>query len=385
MELLYGLFISLVSFLTCLICASLIGRTKYFSFLSERRSRFGCIDGIRGFLALSVFFHHFIITYYWKVSGSWQRPPEDLFQNLGKVGVAIFFMITGFLFFSRIVNQDQKISWLKLYKSRVFRIYPLYLFVLTLISLVVFYNSDFVLNTSFSSVVKDYVRWGLFLGGTINDFSETKQIIAGVDWTLKYEWLFYLSLPLLYLAYIVLGKWGLIATALLTVVLFLYPISIPFISSSFFIYFTAGAMISQFAKKVENLVEKRHSMVSAFSVLIIAVVLIYPNSLDLIHILLMSVLFLFIAAGNNMFKSFSSKASIVLGEISYSIYLTHGIVLYILFSGENGKEIALLSIEKYALLMPLVSVVVVLFSSLTFLLIEKPGIDLGKKLRLFNS
>jgi peptidoglycan/LPS O-acetylase OafA/YrhL len=99
----------------------------------------------------------------------------------------------------------------------------------------------------------------------------------------------------------------------------------------------------------------------------------------------MSVLFLFIAAGNNMFKSFSSKASIVLGEISYSIYLTHGIVLYILFSGENGKEIALLSIEKYALLMPLVSVVVVLFSSLTFLLIEKPGIDLGKKLRLFNS
>jgi peptidoglycan/LPS O-acetylase OafA/YrhL len=352
--------------------------------LSERRSRFGCIDGIRGFLALSVFFHHFIITYYWKVSGSWQRPPEDLFQNLGKVGVAIFFMITGFLFFSRIVNQDQKISWLKLYKSRVFRIYPLYLFVLTLISLVVFYNSDFVLNTSFSSVVKDYVRWGLFLGGTINDFSETKQIIAGVDWTLKYEWLFYLSLPLLYLAYKVL-EWGLIATALLTVVLFLYPISIPFISSSFFIYFTAGAMISQFAKKVENLVEKRHSMVSAFSVLIIAVVLIYPNSLDLIHILLMSVLFLFIAAGNNMFKSFSSKASIVLGEISYSIYLTHGIVLYILFSGENGKEIALLSIEKYALLMPLVSVVVVLFSSLTFLLIEKPGIDLGKKLRLFNS
>ncbi|WP_412723317.1 acyltransferase family protein [Alteromonas sp. D210916BOD_24] len=383
MESLFGFFISLVSFLACLLCAALIGRTQYFSFLSERHSRFGCIDGIRGFLALSVFFHHFIISYYWKINGVWKRPPEDLFQNLGKVGVVIFFMITGFLFFSRIVNRSKSIDWIQLYKSRIFRIYPLYVFVLILISLTVFISSGFNLNVPPERLVKEYVKWALFLGRTINDFPETKQIIAGVDWTLKYEWLFYLSLPMIFLVQKFWGKLGLVALALSTLYLFLYPIQFPYISSTFFIYFTIGALISQLATRLEDLIKKQWLIVSILSFLLVLMTLSYPNTLDLFHILMISVLFLFVAAGNNLFTILSSRAALVLGEISYSIYLTHGILLYWAFCDGSGITINHLSIKEYALFMPIFSIVVILFSTLTFFLIEKPGIEAGKKWNLF--
>ena len=35
-------------------------KIKQFSFLSERQGRFASIDGLRGYLATLVFFHHFI-------------------------------------------------------------------------------------------------------------------------------------------------------------------------------------------------------------------------------------------------------------------------------------------------------------------------------------
>lgn len=137
MESLKVLLITILSFLACIVLGFVLSKTKRFSYLSDRDNRFGAIDGIRGYLALSVFFHHYVITYYWKLNQVWQRPPENFFQNLGKVGVAIFFMITGFLFFSRIISQDRTINWFSLYKSRIFRIYPLYLFSLCVISLFV--------------------------------------------------------------------------------------------------------------------------------------------------------------------------------------------------------------------------------------------------------
>jgi len=76
--------------------SSYLIRKKCFCFLNERQNRFSNLDGIRGFLALAVFFHHFTVTYYWKVNGVWAAPDNIILRNLGKFGVAIFFMITGF-------------------------------------------------------------------------------------------------------------------------------------------------------------------------------------------------------------------------------------------------------------------------------------------------
>lgn len=59
------------------------------------------IDALRGLLATAVVCHHFIVTYYWKVDGSWVRPESDVLNNMGVVPVSLFFMITGFLFLEK--------------------------------------------------------------------------------------------------------------------------------------------------------------------------------------------------------------------------------------------------------------------------------------------
>jgi peptidoglycan/LPS O-acetylase OafA/YrhL len=40
----------------------------------------------------------------------------------------------------------------------------------------------------------DLLKWFLFIGEEVNGYSDRRRIIAGVDWTLSYEWLFYISL-----------------------------------------------------------------------------------------------------------------------------------------------------------------------------------------------
>ena len=194
-DIIFGVSISIISLYTCIVVANRAARIPYFSFLDERRNRAGSIDGLRGYLALLVFFHHFVVTYYWKSLQVWERPPEDLYQNFGKVGVAIFFMITGFLFFTKINNSRGSLNWLALYSSRFFRIVPLYLAAFFIVLIFVFEATGYELHTSIGQLFKDLTKWGLFIGGFINDFGDTKRIIAGVDWTLKYEWLFYLLLP----------------------------------------------------------------------------------------------------------------------------------------------------------------------------------------------
>lgn len=380
-----GFAISFLSFITCILIASFIGKTKYFSFILERKNRFGSIDGVRGYLAISVFFHHFVITYYWKTENKWQRPPEDLFQNFGKVGVAIFFMITGFLFFSRIIDKNKTLNWVSLYQSRLFRIYPLYLFAICNITFIVLYSSEFQINVSFLYLLKDYMKWFLFIGGPINQFSDTKNIIASVDWTLTYEWVFYFSLPLIFIVNRVIGKWGLVCIAVLSVFLFYRPIYVSYFSSAYFIYFALGSIAYYFTEKFKGAIKRKNNSMSFLSLALVVFLLVYPKTLDSIHVVVMSILFVIIASGCNMFGVFSSRGSIVLGEISYSIYLLHGIVLYLLFTIWSPLQIAEYSIEEFILFLPLVSILVVLISTITFLTIEKPAINAGKKLKFSMS
>ncbi len=81
---------------------------RRFNILTEQTLlRSSPIDAVRGLLATSVVCHHFIVTYYWKVNGVWDRPKSDLLNNMGAVPVSLFFMITGFLFFGKIYKKIQ--------------------------------------------------------------------------------------------------------------------------------------------------------------------------------------------------------------------------------------------------------------------------------------
>ena len=372
-----NIIITLLSFLAFFCFGYLFNSHPIFKFLIQRKNRLGSIDGLRGYLALSVFIHHFVLTWYWKNTGEWGRPPEAYFQNLGKFGIAIFFMITGFLFISKIISSKKPIDWYLLYQSRVFRIFPLYLFVILLISIIILFQSRFQINVDLFTLFKSYFRWFIFHGNVINDYTETRRIIAGVDWTLKYEWLFYALLPLMALT-ISKGKFVIILVCLGVLILFLYPVRVEHFYTLYFILFAIGGVAAALNIELKNKAEwTKHYLCSLFTLAALIAAIFHPSTFSSIHIILMTLFFVPIALGNNLFGLLTATPSIFLGEISYSIYLLHGAVLYILFSLVNF-DISHLSLTSALLWLPIIGSIVVFLSTVSYLLVERPFIQYGK-------
>lgn len=376
--------ISILSFLACIATGYTLSKTSAFSFLNNRDSRFDTLDGLRGFLALSVLSHHFATTYYWKLNGHWLMPPELIYQNYGTVGVSIFFMMTGFLFTLKMINSKWKTDWLNFFESRIFRIVPLYFFAVLFIVTIVFHNSNYQLNSTPHELMRQLLRWGIFHGISINNYEDTGHIIAGVDWTLKYEWLFYTSLPAIS---IILSKGKKTINYLLCsliLVFFFQPVESDSLSSKYAILFLAGGVSAHIVTlsgsyTLPQIASKPTSL--AVSMLLIGIML-YPRAFDFFHIIIMFIFFTLIALGNDIFGILRLNSARILGEVSYSAYLLHGLVLYILFTQLTILDTTTLSANQYSLIMPIIGVLVVLFSAITFLFIEKPFIEYGRQYNL---
>ena len=81
--------------------------TPAFRFLDhapEQGARYAAVDGLRGFLALGVFLTHLFLTHRFIETGLWEPPTSRLYALLGAVGVSAFFMLTGFLFWGKLLR-----------------------------------------------------------------------------------------------------------------------------------------------------------------------------------------------------------------------------------------------------------------------------------------
>ena len=106
--------------------------------LPVTRDKYVSIDGLRGILAFSVFLHHSVIWYYFLRTDDWSHPPSRIYSHFGPSSVAMFFMITAFLFYSKLLDAKKRgMDWGKLYLGRLRRIMPLYIFVVLLVFIVV--------------------------------------------------------------------------------------------------------------------------------------------------------------------------------------------------------------------------------------------------------
>ena len=153
------------------------------------------IDGLRGFLALGVFFHHAAVFHQYLLTGYWAVPPSRFYANLGQIGVALFFMITGYLFWTQILKAKGRPNLLRLYIGRAFRIVPLYLLLAFVVLLSVGFLTGWHLREPPIALAKHIVIWlagGIIAGGDVNGYGTI--VIGGVTWSLHYEWEFYASL-----------------------------------------------------------------------------------------------------------------------------------------------------------------------------------------------
>ncbi len=359
-----------LSFLTSFLLS------KKFGAPSEQ-GRFSSIDGLRGYLAFCVFLHHSSIWYFYLRLGQWKVPPSNLYTHFGQSSVAFFFMITGFLFFSKIIEGRKKdIDWTRLYVSRVLRLVPLYLIVMSALLVIVAYLSNGLLTEPITTIMKELVRWFSFtiLGSPdINGIARTVTIVAGVTWSLPYEWFFYLSLPLLALTVRAIPPYPYIALGIVGVVgLILWAPA-----SQHLLSFLGGILASilvRYRPFQEFAVKRSLSLAIIFCVA--TSVALFPSAYGLVPLGLLSIAFTLIACGNSLFGILTNPVSRMLGEMAYGIYLIHGITLFVVFSFVIGiPESRALSVVTHWLVVLGVTPILITICFLSFRFVESPAMQ----------
>jgi len=110
-------------------------------------------------------------------------------------------MITGFLFFSKILDsRDTGVDWVRLYVSRFLRLTPLYMFSMLLLFGVVAAVTYGQPVESIQKTAIDTMKWlGFTIFGSpdLNGLDKTIIVNAGVAWSLPYEWFFMCRCPCL--------------------------------------------------------------------------------------------------------------------------------------------------------------------------------------------
>jgi len=341
-----------------------------------KAGRFAAIDGLRGYLAFFVFMHHGAIWYFYLRSGEWSAAPSNLYTHFGQSSVAMFFMITGFLFFTKLLNGRRRpVDWLQLVVSRVLRLAPLYVFAMICLFAIVAIISGGALNGTEAKLAKGMLQWVLFtVAGApdLNGVAQTSNIVARVTWSLPYEWFFYASLPLLALVIRVHvpRRYVMLAAAALALMLVVWRPEAHHLLS-----FLGGivAAVAAASGRLDGVASSRWAS-GAVIACVSAAVALFPTAHEAAPLLLISIAFTLIACGASLFGALTHAVSRTLGEMAYSIYLLHGIVLFTCFQWlpEFGAVLTDPASAHWAFVVGLTPVLIGL-SFLTFSGIEKPA------------
>jgi peptidoglycan/LPS O-acetylase OafA/YrhL len=361
--------------LVCLYAYALSSATGWGSGITHRAAGqyFAGIDGLRGILAMNIFFHHSLVNYYYLQTSAWFLPPSNFYAQLGPMSVTMFFFVTGFLFWTKAIASPGDLSPRKFFIKRLRRLMPAYFHVLV----------------PLRDLVVEVGVWALcglphrFL--PINSMVTT-QVNAGVFWTLRVEWAFYLSLPLL----------GWFATKTRVFLLFLlcgltvklYDVawhpsaSIASVASGVEIFrmwgywmiigFGVGMMAAHVKADRKIWSALLHPACTVVAVLLLAVVFfLAPPRTGVLESALLAPIFLMIVFGNDFHGLLTSRPIAYLGDISYSVYLLHGIVLYVFFRGARRLfHFVPRSLTLYWVMVGVLGAVLVLLASVSYQYLE---------------
>jgi len=339
------------------------------------QGRYASIDGTRGYLALFVFLHHGCIWYFYLRTGKWDSPPSNLYAVFGQGGVEVFFMITGFLFFSKLIDAGPRgFDWGRFFVARFLRLVPLYLLAMLLFFLLVACVSRGVLNEPVPKLLGGMARWlGFTVAGMpdLNGIAQTYVVSGGVMWSLAYEWFFYFSLPLLALGARVIppAPYLALGAASFAGLLLWQASALPLLA------FLGGIVAAVLARwpAFRAFAAGRMASMAALGCLAIVVAL-YASAYSVGPVLLLSVAFTFIAAGNTLFGALVSPMSRRLGEMAYGIYLLHGMALFVTFYFILGvAEARAYSPAQHWLVVLCITPVLVVACFAAFRLIESPA------------
>ena len=335
------------------------------------------LTGLRGILALSVFFHHAVISYYFYTGADWGPPPSQFYTLLGQLPVAIFFSITGFLFWKKAIHLGGRVNYRQLLSSRVRRLIPAYLLASLVVFLIIAVKSDFVIRVPIYQLIKEATIFLLTSGNvhTINDLNPSI-LGSGAFWTLRYEWKFYFILPIL--AYALTTQFRLRFLIVVVSAFIFYRVLHNFHSMPHSFLFVPGMIAAHLFSN-----EKIRHRIATFYWLpyvgLMALLLIFitcTTAYSYLSLILMFIFFtsiLWIPKDFFLYKLLSTRSAILLGTVSYSTYILHSFILTTILSYiTHSLPLFLLNGINFWITIFITSMLLIFISILSFKFVEYP-------------
>lgn len=373
-------FFLIMAFLLCVLSFPYFSKIKANAFGVNHVQT---IDGLRGFLAYGVVFSHGQNFHTLLETGQWAGSPNPFYNMFGTIAVRLFFMVTAYLFWSKLLSSQERMKWPSFYIKRFCRIAPVYWFACFCVFIIVMIETHWTLQVSWIAFCKQIGAWlalGVLPLPDINNYMMSSMILLGVVWTLQYEWLFYGLLP--FVSWFAQSKkralyfivYAIVVISITAFFTHAYPIFSQILAVLFiFLMGMLCATLQQYLKKIPL-----SPIIQSFIVLsiLIAIFVFVPDGVYFSTILF-AIIFFFIISGCSIFGLLTLPASQRMGEVSYGIYLLQGIVFYWVYSVQFIRHYVLQGSIEFWCVMTLITSLILFLAIFVHILIEKPGIQLG--------
>lgn len=257
---------------------------------------------------------------------TWQHlayPTETVIWNIGKLGVAMFFVISGFIMMFIHHDDFQTKGAIKsFYLKRLVRVVPMYWIFTLLVALKIFLQGR-------ALEIIDLIKSLLFI--PYQNVSGLWRPVHDLGWTLNLEMYFYVIFGLALLMKKKIGLFFLFAAIVTPLVLNHYFSMAKFYSDPVVVYFLVGVAI--FFIRNTQIFQIKMSGNLFFAVCVTAIASIFSlyASYDFLTIALAVLLPLLAVVCTSATKPLKVISHV--GNASYSLYLVHPLIIGILLTG----------------------------------------------------
>ena len=289
----------------------------------------------------------------------WHDQNPNIFvksMNYGYLGVIMFFVISGFVIpYSMYVKKYELKHFFRFLLKRTIRIEPPYIIFIFLLMLVNYYTMVYLWRLPYPITIKQF-----FLNITyLAPFFKVEWINI-IFWTLAVEFQFYILTGLIYNTFVNKTLYKFIGFVTLLALGFLVPNSYQTVLN-YYIYFLIGFQTFMYYTKQITSLEFLLTML--FSVAFIAIFKEW-EALPFIAITVLAILYF----------NYEHKIATFLGNISFSLYLSHGLVggnIVIFTKVEMSKTVLLVYILFNA----------IAFAAVYYYVVERTFLRLSKRVK----
>jgi peptidoglycan/LPS O-acetylase OafA/YrhL len=317
------------------------------------------LDSLRAFAALSVCLYHFVCTTTGYITTEWVL---TIF-SVGKYGVQLFFVISGFVIPWAMFNAGFTFPYFfKFLLKRLARLEPPYVFSIVIALTILFLREKLLgsqndhLEISFKQVILHF--------GYLIPFFEGYKWLNQVYWTLAIEFQYYFFIAFLFIPLIR-------ARMLYRIIIYVAIIALSFIGNNNFLPYWLPVFllgVTLFLYKSKLIIHKEYYIISA---LILGFCFYKYPTISVLYTIIPIVFILF-------FSGLKIKGLNFLGKMSYSIYLIHPLI------GASFINILSHSVNSFIgkVFVMLGGILITLISSyLMYLIVEKPSRKLSSSIK----